>query len=133
MLSGYQNRWINYPWQKEQGQDGLIHPDFLEIAYNLRGLGVCFCSNCDNGWLRIAVRESIILVSPRNSGVSLLPDPDFVWNEYVEILGKGTVAVVWGIAWHFKNSHYFYYLRGGKAINKRRYLSNEIKSLYAKQ
>ncbi len=126
-----QKRWIFYPWIKDQELDYMIHPAFVSVAYELGGIGVSYCLGQENDWLQIAIKEHIIHVSASNNGMSVLPDPQFVWNEYVMISHKGIIAVVSGIGWHFKRSQYYYYLQGHNRLKKKKYyLQSDLVSLY---
>ncbi len=123
----YSGKWIFYPWQKESELDHLILKEDLLKANDLGGIGICFCTEELEDWLKVKYKSQVIKVSKKNSGLKILPEPKFKWLEKVTILKYEDPLILDEISWHHKKKQYFYTLKKGDKVLKKRYFDDDLK------
>lgn len=123
----YKNRWIIFPWYKDQDLDHLIVKEDIDKARKIGSLGISYCLDELNARLRVAKKCEIIDVNLPEQQLKVLPNPKYTWDEYV--LYKDDIYQIDHISWHHKEQHYYYSLKGRKRVTKR-IVDNDLISIY---
>lgn len=118
------NKWLFYPWLKNNDLDFLINRDDLE---GLNGLGLVLCLAEDESY--ITVKDSQNVVRVRREGVKkVLPHPKFTCGEIVK-KEEGLEVKIEDIFLHHNKNQYLYHISENGKRKSRRYTEEEVLSL----
>jgi len=123
-MTEYVNKWIYYPWLKNNQLDELIHKDDI---ISIEGLGVVECIGIEDGFLKVRNKNYVVRVN--HKGVrQILPTPIFGWNDEVyEIINPFVKGKVEDLFWHHNNAEFLYYLSFDGRKKTKQYKVNELK------
>ena len=124
-LDLYTNKWLFYPYLKNNDLNYLIHPNDLKKFDNL---GVVRGIEIDGDYLKVESKGKLV-VRVKTEGINrTLPSPDFIWNDNVCIISKpNSKATIEDFFWHHNREEFLYYLKvDGKKKNKH-YRKDELK------
>jgi len=121
----YINKWLFFPYLKDNDLDYLIHPDDL---IKVTGLGVVKALEMEGGFLKVQYKKVIIRVNVE--GVKrILPDPKYTWGEKVNILTKpDSKAQVEDLFWHHNNEEFLYLLKVNGKKKTKQYQEKDLMS-----
>lgn len=55
--------------------------------------------------------------------------PEFTWGDKVLIIDKNLEGVIAHFTWHYNNKEYFYFVKAGDKVLKKRYYRTDLKRL----
>ena len=120
----YLNKWLFYPYLKNNDLDYLIHPEDLA---KLNSLGVVKVLEADEEYL--TVESKGIIVRVKTEGVKrVFPSPDFIWGDDVCIISKpNSKAIVEDLFWHHNKDEFLYHLKVDGKKKSKRYSKDDLK------
>ena len=118
------NHWISYNWILNQSLPNLIHPDDLsKVDF---GIGLAYCFDFRDDYFYIRVKDKTIRVKDFEWSF-LMPTPKFGYNQRVSEKNRSEInGFIEEIGYHDKEKSYFYYLKIGDRVKKKRYMENEL-------
>ena len=122
----YTNKWLFYPYLKNNDLDYLIHPDDLT---KVDSLGVVKGLEMEGEYLKIEFKGIVVRV--KTEGVKrVFPSPYFIWGDKVCILSRPElIASVEDLFWHHKREEFLYYLKIDGKKKAKQYGKDELQKL----
>lgn len=120
----YVNKWLFYPYLKNNDLDYLIHPEDLVKLYSL---GVVKGLEVDGEYLKVESKGVIVRV--KIDGVKrVFPSPDFTWGDEVCILSKpDSKAIIEDLFWYHNKEEFLYHLEVDGKKKSKQYSKDELK------
>ena len=122
MDKNYLNKWISYPWLKNNNLDYLIHEDDL---IHIESLDIVYCIE---GADYITVKNQHGICRVKKDGVNkILPLPKFLWGDLViERMNFEIKGVVVDLFWHHAKEKFNYYITLNGVIKSKRFSEDEL-------
>ncbi len=111
------DKWILYPYLKNNDLDYLIHKDDLT---KVNSLGLVKCIGIEGDYLIVQDKNGIYRV--KEEGVKRsFPNPKFIWGDKViDIRKPDLILEIDDFFWHHKRNEFIYTLKSnGKKSSKR--------------
>jgi late competence protein required for DNA uptake (superfamily II DNA/RNA helicase) len=123
-MSDYLNKWMFYPWLKNNNLDYLIDESDLD---KIDGLGIVLCIDEDENYITVKNKQGVFRV--RKEGVKrLLPIPKFIWGDEVfEELKPEVKALIDDFFWHHNKEQYLFYISVNGKKKTKQLFENQLK------
>jgi len=119
----YLNKWILFPYLKNNDLDYLIHQDDLEKIYSL---GLVKCIGVVDDYLKVKDKSGVYRVKLEGVKRSF-PNPKFIWND--KVIDKKKPELILEIDdffWHHSRNEFIYTLKNKGKKSSKRYSENDL-------